>query len=94
MGAKNTKGNNGTRTTKTLDAIEFDFAPELADDDGYTIKELCESTGMSNNMMRELMRKAIDAGVWECSGRKRIKAIDGRIRHSPSYRKVKKQKKN
>ena len=61
-------------------------AHENPEAEGYTITELIFALGVCELTVRRWIKRAIHDGRWECSGKKQIRAMDGRRMLSPCYR--------
>lgn len=64
------------------------IATACLDPGGVTTKEIAEATGYSRSRVRNMIDRAMAAGLWEMSGRKRTKRIDGYGNLSPCYRPI------
>lgn len=61
-------------------------AAACSDPDGMTIAEMQRESGLSRELLRRMLGRAIEAGAWEMSGTKRIVRIDGRGGVTACYR--------
>jgi len=62
------------------------LAAAHADPDGMTVTEMVTESGRGRTWVLAVLRRAITCGAWECTGSKRVAAIDGSLRPAPCYR--------